>query len=900
MIRSLAICVVVLVAAITAKNASGQNAGDMMTLFGALVRGAIVEHARIEWSKLSPNEISCVDGALQQQGLSVGTMIQNGIIPTDPQVSSIRSGCRKSTASISPSNPNDVDIDDLSSKPTFDCTNVRSLTGRVMCRDQAGPAADWDINAAYWARYFSLPQDEREAFDEAQQRWLDFLNRTCPKVQNPQQCVLAAYHKRAAEYRLRLEGDAAAESRLSPRQHALIQKSLVTMGFLDDGPDGRFGPITRTAIKQFKAHSGSPESDFLTTQERAQLLEGEGGPKEAVKPPPDAPTPPKVETPRLKEARTFLTDTQQFIGEQKSVPSISAIAKEAADLQIALDKLDEPGAVQAMHRLTDLLKSVPGFDQFMQDQKKFRDDEMARNLARAKLQVAKSFSFIDNYMKDHLGGPKTASILKLREQLDSALKTNGLDEITNANDAVTAYVTANDLSAEYEKSVKKGEDPGQLASGTLIEGPPDDVVLLYNSTSTAPHVWRNVKGDVVFQNDGATRCIAGASDIGVERYVDHILKDHGAKTLTVATSPCDLPKAASNVDIIAFHRSDLLREKVAYKLALAGLLKDNTFRKFDVVNDFAEMLKKRQEFAEQLRAELDQNTRKGFGVGEVNDVLAFCLIAPSIKDGSDGLKEIVKRNVEIIAPSLKSDWKFVETSDADSAYLGLQRRQCGYVVGDSNALRSIIIALGRDNQKVKLSPVWWSDNDIEQAAFDANDARQQEIERELQIKHEKQELERLEAIRQKNKEADKSERERVLRIRNGVKARGLENYVHDLVSGEAQKKIVDTEHLFEPYSSWLDGRFAEKWETYGVNSEVADFGTFQWKGRTLPAVVVKTIINQKNRNLGKYENPCYKFGLVDDEEFSRLREPIAVSCEDARVIESWKSGGKFQSQWNVE
>jgi hypothetical protein len=139
-----------------------------------------------------------------------------------------------------------------------------------------------------------------------------------------------------------------------------------------------------------------------------------------------------------------------------------------------------------------------------------------------------------------------------------------------------------------------------------------------------------------------------------------------------------------------------------------------------------------------------------------------------------------------------------------------------------------------------------------------------------------------------------------LREQNGVKAKGLENSVHDLVSGEAQKRLVDSEHLFPDYSRWLDRRFDEKWETFGVNSEVADFGTFQWEGRMLPAVVVRTIINQKNRDRGKYENTCYKFGLVDDEEFNRLRQPFSVSCGDTTFIETWKSEGKFQSLWNVE
>ena len=584
----------------TAKNASAQNAGDVIGLFGALMRAAIVDHARVQWSKLSPNEASCVDDALQQQGASVGAMIQNGIIPTDQRLSNIRSGCRKSIASISPGSANAVDIDNLSSKPTFDCTNVRSLTAQVMCRDRTGAAADWDLSSAYWARYFSLSQGDRQAFDQAQQHWLEFLNRTCPRTQNPGQCVLAAYRKRAAGYRTQLGGDALAEARLTPEQHAKIQQSLIGLGLLADTADGEFGSITRSAIRSFKSQSAVPESDFLTAQEREQLMEGNSPikPATAVSPPKE-PVKPPIDTPRLREARTFLTDAQQFLGEQNSVPSLPEIAQKSADLKIALDSFDEPQAIHAMQGLADLLKSVPGFADFMRHQQQFHHDEMIRNLAEAKTQATKNTFFIDDYMKSHLGGERTSSMLKMREQLKSALKANDLDEVNKANGTVKAYVTENSLSVEYETSIKKLKDVDPLASGTIIEGPPDDIVLLYNSSPTAPHVWKNVKGDVVFQSDAATRCIAGISDISVERYIDHILKDHGVKDLIAATSPCELAKAPTVVDIIAFHRSDLLREQVAYKLALAALLTDNTFRKFDVVSDFADVQKKRQELSEQ-------------------------------------------------------------------------------------------------------------------------------------------------------------------------------------------------------------------------------------------------------------------------------------------------------------
>jgi uncharacterized protein len=143
-----------------------------------------------------------------------------------------------------------------------------------MCSGEAGASADWDLITAYWARYFSLPESDRHSFDQAQQDWLDSLNQRCPRAQNPEQCVLAAYHKRAASYRSRLAGDALAECHLSLEQHAKIQQSLINTGYLTDSPDGRFGSNTRAAIRQFKTRSGDTEGDFLTAEQRTHLLQG--------------------------------------------------------------------------------------------------------------------------------------------------------------------------------------------------------------------------------------------------------------------------------------------------------------------------------------------------------------------------------------------------------------------------------------------------------------------------------------------------------------------------------------------------------------------------------------------------------------------------------------------------
>jgi Putative peptidoglycan binding domain len=204
-------------------------------------------------------------------------------MPSDPRLSELRLSCRTANFSapskISPPPP---DIKTarvaLSATPTFDCTTAKSPTGRILCLDAEGARADWTLTSAYWARRFSLADAERPRFDSEHENWFPTLNRTCRLTANqsnfspPQrQCVLVSFAKRAESYRSQLRGDAVAESRLPPDQHAAIQEALAARGFLEGKPDGEFGPLTRAAIARFQDQSGSSPSGFLTSQQRASL-----------------------------------------------------------------------------------------------------------------------------------------------------------------------------------------------------------------------------------------------------------------------------------------------------------------------------------------------------------------------------------------------------------------------------------------------------------------------------------------------------------------------------------------------------------------------------------------------------------------------------------------------------
>ena len=192
----------------------------------------------------------------------------------------------------------------LSLHPTFDCTAVKSALGSILCVDKAGATADWEVDTAFTAAKYSLPEAARDAFARAHDGWIQRVNQTCrlsrrEPTYSPRQrqCVLNAYAAKANAYRSRLHGDALAETRLSPEDRAELQTRLITLGLLNGAADGEFGSKTRYAIRQFQEQIGEPPTEFLSSAQRIRLTQ---------RPLPSTPGPiPKVDL-LLSWARTHL------------------------------------------------------------------------------------------------------------------------------------------------------------------------------------------------------------------------------------------------------------------------------------------------------------------------------------------------------------------------------------------------------------------------------------------------------------------------------------------------------------------------------------------------------------------------------------------------------------------
>jgi hypothetical protein len=269
-------------------------------------------------------------------------------------------------------------------------------------------------------------------------------------------------------------------------------------------------------------------------------------------------------------------------------------------------------------------------------------------------------------------------------------------------------------------------------------------------------------------------------------------------------------------------------------------------------------------------------------------------------DSEKGLEALLQENRYAIAPALKSNWQFVVTN-IDDALLRLQKNQCSFVSASAADLHLIDEALRRDAvQKFSYAAVWLNEEDVDHASFDLRDAKEQQMRKDAERERAEKEQEALKLERQKTKQAQKTEIEKQLRAAHGDRAQGLTRKIGDFAQDAAENREPKDNLNFPAYSSWLNDRATEGWETYNVTSDVSDFGTVNWDGRKLDAVLVKSVVQQKNRVIGKYEDQCYKFGLVDDPSFDMRRDLISVECGDTSTVDKWKRSLSFHSEWNAD
>jgi hypothetical protein len=153
--------------------------------------------------------------------------------------------------------------------------------------------------------------------------------------------------------------------------------------------------------------------------------------------------------------------------------------------------------------------------------------------------------------------------------------------------------------------------------------------------------------------------------------------------------------------------------------------------------------------------------------------------------------------------------------------------------------------------------------------------------------------------RRADEQATKSAQQKELRGKYGSSATAAAAALGEEVKAWTANRVGYIGTMYPEYATWLQDKLTDHWEIAAVNSELADYGAANWKGRNLDSTLARVSIKLRNRMLGRYDDACFVFGRITDTEFNVPREPMVAPCDDSAATEKWKMGNQFRSRWTV-
>ena len=300
---------------------------------------------------------------------------------------------------------------------------------------------------------------------------------------------------------------------------------------------------------------------------------------------------------------------------------------------------------------------------------------------------------------------------------------------------------------------------------------------------------------------------------------------------------------------------------------------------------------------EQIAKDVAAGARKGFGVvlllkGKSPNL---CVVAPEKTEAHEQLilKNADKLTFDMhVAPALAM-------RSAEDAVVAARKMQCGAVYASAPDLKTISEGLFRDSTQFNFSSLWITPAELDLKDTELAEKKRLDAQQSFERRQKADDEARLRAQRDKDVAKMQSEQQSKLRAEyDGPAKAAVANIVADVLNWEqSQRGPVGPE--YPQFAAWLAATKADHWEIMTTESDVQDYGTSDFKGRSLDTAFARVTIRLRNPILGEYKDACFVFGQIADREFGMTREPIVANCEDADAITLWQADHKYHSRWVV-
>ena len=235
-------------------------------------------------------------------------------------------------------------------------------------------------------------------------------------------------------------------------------------------------------------------------------------------------------------ANQQLDDAAAFIKEHSDSPNLLDYVGQITALKAAVKKADPDEIERKSKELADAFSHDKDYQQHLAALHEAQKKREAQYLLDAIHRGQKERDFVLDYIgKNPLADP-TPTLAALVKQLNPALQSADLNQLQPLVDKIDVAIREANLESAFIAAQKEVNNSPEKKTVTmpgvtkthrpsyaahhrgnrfLLEGDLDDVEILYNANSRAPHIAQNLRGDFVFSQNEARICLFGQNPDGL-------------------------------------------------------------------------------------------------------------------------------------------------------------------------------------------------------------------------------------------------------------------------------------------------------------------------------------------------------------------------------------------------
>lgn len=611
----------------------------------------------------------------------------------------------------------------------------------------------------------------------------------------------------------------------------------------------------------------------------------------------------------------LLSDVADFTASKPRLVKPMDLATAVVGLKSAQGSKESRDIEQSILKLNGLLAAEPEFQNFMDSRQRAQDIAATNARTTALAQIERVAKFLETYVADNMLDNSVPDLLKLKTEIDGvlankqdasifALQSKIQTEIARLKLQQKLVEFVYDPQPEKQRSVEKAGNGIALTAENraLLEGDEKDVLILGNFTKSAPHLVVNLVGEVKFYGNNLDYCWYRSRDDGYGLSPDVIaaLQGLGGQNLVVKGN-CRA-KDGLQYDAVVLERGDFMQGNVLDTTGIINAFSGSklkvlqTIRESDVGANRAQMAAT----AGQIRSEVLASARNGFGFIRLeNNSPNMCMV---IDAASRPFHEQIIANAGAQLDRLLVSVSNVQVASAELAFVMAQKDQCGAIYAASTELRQILQGLERQNIAHAILPVWFEPADLDRLK---NLSAQKLADEKQRLVGLRQEQEATALLAKKNGEEASVRRAReqaALRDKYSQEAKAAFNDVSqdsETLFRKGQSMSGRFEQLFPKTVGWAQNQARDSWTLDKYSDSLVEYGTANWRGRRLEAVVTQVQLVNKNAVRGEYANACFVVGYLIDSEFNVRRDSFETSCDSA-AWKDWANSRAFESRWTVQ